>query len=355
METLVIGHITALRAIRAARRAYHAVPWEMVGRVEQRHAIEACVPRSGQVDYDELERLGAWAPDEETSPCVLVARRPTRGKNSGLTYKTVRKLPAGALMRVRAGLYVTSPAYTALLCSKGMSMAAVIVLLTELLGTYTMPPEAMGHVARNEAVPGRAARDNVVQAHYSCDPAVSMKELRAMARFAKSSAYATFRAAASYVLAGSASPGETIMAGMLYPPMRFGAFGLCSLPQGGMLLNHRIEFDAMAVHMASGVPYAICDAYIPAANVDVEYNGIGHEEDRYRAHDAKRNNGLKGMGITVLVINREQMRDIVALEALAQAIYKAAGIRFRYQFDGVRARQANWLNSLRKATGLPPI
>lgn len=106
--------------------------------------------------------------------------------------------------------------------------------------------------------------------------------------------------------------------------------------------------------MASGVPYAVCDAYIPAAHIDTEYNGIGHEEENRRIHDGQRNNGLKGMGVTVLVINRDQMRDIVALEAIARSIHKAAGGLLRYRYSGVRQRQTAWLNGLRAGSGLPP-
>ena len=106
--------------------------------------------------------------------------------------------------------------------------------------------------------------------------------------------------------------------------MRFGGFGCCSLPMGGLLLNYRIDFDTLAVNMSSGIPYAICDLYCPAAGVDNEYNGIGHELQNARIHDGNRNNGLKAMGIHVLVINRDQMKDLVALEAFAQTMHRLA-------------------------------
>ena len=69
--------------------------------------------------------------------------------------------------------------------------------------------------------------------------------------------------------------------------------------------------------------------YCPAAGVDNEYNGIGHELQNARIHDGSRNNGLKAMGIHVLVINRDQMKDLVALEAFAQTMHRLAGVRFR--------------------------
>lgn len=107
--------------------------------------------------------------------------------------------------------------------------------------------------------------------------------------------------------------------------------------------------------MSSGMPYAVADCFIPAANVDVEYNGTGHEELPARIHDGNRNNGLRCMGINVIVIQRDQMRDIQALEAIARTIYRFAHMRFRYQGKGHRAKQANLLNALRGAVGLKPV
>lgn len=136
--------------------------------------------------------------------------------------------------------------------------------------------------------------------------------------------------------------------------MRYGGFGCSALPKGGMLLNHRLDFNTQTVRMASGMPYAVLDADIPSAKTDLEYNGAGHEIQQARIHDGNRNNGIKGMDYKVLVINRNQMRDIVALEAMAKSIYHDAGVRFRYSIKAYRNRQAAWLNGLRNSIGLPP-
>lgn len=228
------------------------------------------------------------------------------------------------------------------------------MLLLELLGTYALPPEATLPISWGGVWPDDIERREVTQVAYRCEPVVTLKELQAMAASTKSNTHSVFRQAVKLAAAGSASPGESVMYGVLSAPMRYGGFGLGLLP-GGMLLNHRIDFEGGALHMASGVPYAVCDAYIPAAKSDIEYNGIGHEQTASRIHDGQRNNGLKGMGITVLVLNRDQMRDIVALEALAQSIYRAAGVQFRYRIKGVRLLQADWLNGLRRGIGLAPV
>ena len=355
MGTLVLSHIPSLRAIRAARRAYGLLPWNAIGRVEQRRALADCVPNVDQIDFGELDRLGAWEAAEGEPLHLLVKEAAARRRREPLDCRVFSgALPAGALMRVAPGVYAASPAFAALRYARGRSLGEVLALIMELLGTYALPPEATLPISWGGVWPDEQSDKAVEQVHYWCEPVVTLLELRALARWAKSSEDAVFREAVRIAAPGSASPAETVAYGMLGAPMRHGGFGCSALPRGGMLLNHRIEFDANAVHMASGMTHAICDAYIPAAKIDIEYNGIGHEEENVRIHDGQRNNGIKGMGVVVFVINRDQMRDIVALEAIAKAIYKAAGKQFRYTFKGYRKRQERLLKDLRKGVGLPP-
>lgn len=257
------------------------------------------------------------------------------------------------------------------------------MLLSELMGTYGLSEEATMTIAWGGVWPGKeegpalavpadatdptlaapadatdpalaapAADDKPAdQAHYRCDPAFTREDLDA---FAHISSGRVFAQAAAIALPDAASPMESVMAGMLGAPHRLGGFGLSAL-RGGMLLNHRINFNYDAVLMSSGMPYAICDAYIPAAKAEIEYNSIGHEEESARVHDGERNNGIRGMGIKVVVVNRGQMRDIRALEAIARSFHRAAGVRYRDVNDGQRVLQGAWLNSLRAAIGMDPV
>lgn len=374
--TTVISHLSALRAIRRARRAYSALSWDVVDDEQQAQALADCVPNKDAIDFAALAILDAWSEDDPNRLDLLVAGGNNRRPDERLLQYTITApLPEGAIMHIEADIYATSPAMTAMLCSKNESVAKTLMLLMELLETYSLPPEATYPIAYDDIWPksdgyaatgdldcrgGQSATDQqnetrYEQAHYKCEPATTIEELEAVARFAKSSSYASFRTAVKLARTGSASPAESLMFAVLGAPMRFGGFGCCSLPMGGLLLNYRIDFDTLAVNMSSGIPYAICDLYCPAAGVDNEYNGIGHELQNARIHDGNRNNGLKAMGIHVLVINRDQMKDLVALEAFAQTMHRLAGVRFRYRIKGYRKRQAAWLNALRAAIGLAPV
>ena len=354
MGALVISHHSALRAIRHARKVNGYLAWDSLGRAEQRRVLASCAPNADLIDRSVLQRWGIL--DDEDELHVLVPSGSARRRSDLLHCHVISMpLPADALMRLEPDLYCTSPAFTALLCSKGKTVPEVLPVLMELLGRYTLPPEATFPIAWGGVWPDDIQHDSIEQAHYGCDPAVDMRKLRAVARWTKSSADTAFRQAVGIVLPGSASPMESILAAVLGAPMRHGGFACAGLPKGGMLLNDRVDFDGRAVQMASGMPYAICDVRIPSAMIDIEYNGAGHEELSARVHDGQRNNGLKGMGYEVLVINRDQMRDISALESIAQYIYQRAGVRFRYQLSGYRARQVNLLSALRRETGLRPV
>lgn len=374
--TTVISHLSALRAIRRARRAYSALPWDVIDDEQQTQSLEGCVPNKDAIDFAALAILDAWSEDDSECLDLFVAGGNNRRPDGRLLQHTITApLPQGVIMHIEADIYATSPAMTAMLCSKNESVAKTLMLLMELLGTYSLPPEATCPIAYDDTwpkangfeamdgldcqgdqpTPEKQAETRYEQAHYKCEPATTIEELEAVARFAKSSSYASFRTAVKLARAGSASPAESLMFAVLGAPMRFGGFGCCRLPMGGLLLNYRVDFDTLAVNMSSGIPYAICDLYCPAAGVDNEYNGIGHELQNARIHDGNRNNGLKAMGIHVLVINRDQMKDLVAIEAFAQTMHRLAGVRFRYRIKGYRKRQAAWLNALRAGIGLAPV
>lgn len=257
-------------------------------------------------------------------------------------------------MRIEPNLYSASPAFAALQYARGRSLPQVLMLLLELIGTYSLPGEATFPIAWGGRWPDSIDDCEVEQAHYHCEAVLAPKELRAMAKQATSSSDAVFRAAARLAIPGAASPMEALLYAMLASGKHYGGFGCASLPRGGLLLNHRIDFTEEAQRISSGVPYAVCDVYCPAARSCVEYNGGYHESAAARIHDGNRNNGLRAMGIQVIIINREQMRDVAALEEVAKMLYQAAGVRFRYTFDGYRERQISLLNGLRQAIGLPP-
>lgn len=137
------------------------------------------------------------------------------------------------------------------------------------------------------------------------------------------------------------------MVSMFHMSFCYGGFNVSNL-----LLNHKIDFSHIA-RAASRMPYAICDAYVPDSQTTLEYNGSYHDQAAARIHDERRNAGLEAMGVTTLVINREQLRDIEALESIAKVLYRRAGKRYQNRTTGRYVKQINLLNELRAAFGWP--
>lgn len=182
-----------------------------------------------------------------------------------------RDLPAGSILEIERGLYCTSPAFTAYLYSRGRSVPEIATLLMELLGTYSLPHDATLSIARGETwssmdgirIPNSASAEThlsgldtsteidpeindvsdtslgapdgaathrthgnqqveIEQTHYSCEPAATIKQLRAIAKWTKSSRDHAFRRAVDLVAPNSASPAETIQYCMLGFPMQYG-------------------------------------------------------------------------------------------------------------------------------------
>lgn len=358
---IIVCGLSALRGIRRARRVGTLWSWIPLDAGEQRCVLASATGGKNVIDFDLLGLHGFWGADELEELELLVGSSSARRVAPRTRCRCYSgSLPPGSICRVAPGIYATSPAYTALQYSRNHDLAATTMLLFELMGTYGLHEDATMSIAwggywPEEGAPvGGLSAFGCDQATFHCERAAAPEAVELQARATSSSASRTFKQAAAIALPNSASPMESVMAAMMSAPHRVGGFALSSL-RGGVQLNHRIDFDHDAVLMASGMPYAICDLYVPAASSEMEYNGLGHEQEPARVHDGQRNNGLRAMGIKVIVINRDQMRDVAALEAIARSMHRDAGARYRDAGSGTRVRQAAWLNALRAGCGLRPV
>ena len=149
--TTVISHFSALRAIRRARRAYSALPWDSVDSEQQAQALASCIPNNDAIDFGALSILDAWNEDDSELLDLLVSDEDNRRPDKRLLQHILTApLPEGAIMHVEADIYATSPAVTAMLCSKNESVAKTLMLLMELLGTYSLPPGATYPIAYDD-------------------------------------------------------------------------------------------------------------------------------------------------------------------------------------------------------------
>lgn len=354
MDTVILSHRTAFRAIRAERRRRGSLTWEQLSPAASARVLEGAVANAGAIDREELVRAGALG-NESDEVHVLVGAASRRRTRPG-----IRSHVAGtrrswlSLLRIRRGLYCCSPLSVVVQLSRAHRVGEIAALMMELMGTYSLDAEATDRAWDSRAERGVSVEPEGPQLHLGCDPALDAGRLRRAATLLRGGGGARgFVRAAGFALPGAASPMETIMVAMLAAPKSLGGFGCGGLSRAGIKVNWRIDLTPEAAAIAK-MPYVICDAYIPAASSCFEYNGGYHTHERARLHDENRNAGLTAMGIEPIVINREQIRDVQALECIAKRVYLRAGKRYRQTVAGYRELQHDLLHGLRIGSGLPP-
>lgn len=341
--TIVVSHATALRALRSARVRYGMLPWREISPAEERRALERCVPNARNIDEAELVRLGCLDADQASaladSPIdLLTSRRHNARRTIGVNCHVItQEIPQGALRQLSTNVWATSPAFTAMLLASQLSLAQEIALIQELCGSFALNPDA------DASAPARHP------SYCEANPALSIRQLRRFTEKTNAKGARLCKAALEIALENARSPMESIAATMFHAPHRYGGFNIRD-----MRLNCRVDYSQNA-RTASGMPYAVCDAFIPAAQIALEYNGSYHDQHGARIHDEKRNAGLAAMGIQVVALNDEQMRNIEALEAVAHLIYRRSGRRYQNRAKGSAVKQIGLLNGLRTFYGLKSI
>ena len=110
--------------------------------------------------------LDAWSEDDSERLDLLVAGGNNRRPDGRLLQHSVTApLPAEAIMHIEADIYATSPAMTAMLCSRNEPVAKVLMLLMELLGSYSLPPEITYPIAHDDTWPKAGSSEAMASRH----------------------------------------------------------------------------------------------------------------------------------------------------------------------------------------------
>lgn len=125
-----------------------------------------------------------------------------------------------------------------------------------------------------------------------------------------------------YILEGSASPRESMLAIHLILPYRRGGFGL-PLP----MLNHRIGLNEYEKSLV-GKNELRLDLYWPSAKVAAEYDSdTWHLGRKVAAKDARRDDFLLYKGISKTKFTTDQFDNIVEFEKMVRILSKHLGKR----------------------------
>ncbi len=255
----------------------------------------------------QLEALGILPALDSGQPIghVLVPDHQSHGLSGGVArHQWKGALPKKSFYEIAPGVFVASPEFAFLqMCSRS-SMARLAYVACVLCSGYALSQE--GGVS--EAVP--LATTQGLQDYLLRN--ASREKLRGLR-------------ALSYIHGVSRSPMETRTALRLCLPRTEGGMGLppvelnASIPAGAIVegtadRQGRTRFDI--------------DLFWPQEKVGLEYNGAFHEGKAHRESDRRRQNALTANGVSLIIANREDLRDGGSLERVARQLSALLGIEF---------------------------
>lgn len=295
--TLILSHISALEFWRTETPATFPYADHMMNDAS-----------TGRLTAARVDGLRKWGSAFLSDPVHLLAdAADSRCRSIHATCHLLPpRLPSTSFFRVADDVLVCCPELCFVQMATIMTFPQLLELGFELCGTYSLPSESWKET-------------------FQRSPLVSLESLSQLID-AVGSLRGTFDAkrALLYVMEGSASPRETILALLLCLPLRLGGRGL---PQPE--LNHPISLPDRAQE-ATGKKSLRCDLYWPEARLAVEYDSDLHHTGGDRiADDATRRTVLANMGIEVVTVTRRQIAARSEFAAVVQLLSKRLGKRNR--------------------------
>lgn len=253
-----------------------------------------------------LGALIAAGVDETGLVTVVVPRGSKRVRRKALeTVEGEAVVPPSCYRRLTSSVCVASPEACFLLLARSRPLAVLAALGCELCGSYGVMRNGVGMFDR---VPLTTAS----------------RLMRFLEGASGSYAVSRAKAAARFVVDGSASPQETRLYLMLCLPRRTGGYGF-ERPVMNRLVRVR-PLDGRVV----GRRLCYCDLYWPRARFGIEYDSHRYHEG-YEAvdRDSKRRASLEASGVSVLSVTKGQVSNYYEMERIAKIVAKRLGVRAR--------------------------
>ena len=275
-------------------------------------------------------------------PVNLMVASPESRRKSTFVHPHVRmdSSTEWCFIEIDKDVSISSPAFCFFQMSGELSLIKLIELGYELCGSYTSPVikrnDLCDKINARFPVSGGDNRSTKIAQNdlYGLPQLTNIKELKAFtSRMKGENQYNWVSRALRYIVDGSASPMETILVMLLILPYKYGGYGLPA-PE----LNKRINTRKEATYRPGKV-YYICDLFWPKANLAVEYDSDAYHTGTYHiVKDSKRRLELTMLGIDVITVTGNQVRDIPSFERIAKLI--AQRLHKRLQYDNSKFLKA---------------
>ena len=276
----------------------------------------------------ELETIRHIVPQElapilastEEQPVHLFVADSRDMHGSGVTHHLCRvPLPPESFLQLCPRVLVPSwPLYYALRCRDMPCLSDRLLLGMELCGSYSHLIVGDQTTATFYRMPSRQEDGSLLTRYDS--PRIPMATTRQeLTTFLKQAhgvrgAHSALEAL-SYVLDGSSSPGESILALMATLPCKKGGYGFKELE-----LNPKVEVKAEQRHLTRTDSYHP-DGYLRYLMTDLEYESNEfHTSSTAIARDKARRNAIQALGIEVKDVTWEMLSHIESLDLLFEQL-----------------------------------
>ena len=271
----------------------------------EKHEICKINPPTDQPDLKMIESENAWG---LVLPLDILLGKASARSRSQIVRQHVftGQTPLGSFLCDTDGLIVSSPEFCFYQMASTLSIVELIELAFELCGSYSLPERLPLHKQEQEPAKGFCNRR----------PLTNLRKLKSYAsKMSGVQGYRKVQRALQHVVQGAASPMESKLTMLLTLPYRFGGYGFTA-PE----LNRCIEISRSAKVRASKKHY-YCDLFWPDHQLAVEYDSnLFHTGPTRIARDSKRRNSLISLGITVITVTNQQMRNSREFEKVARQI-----------------------------------
>lgn len=305
---------------RTALEIWRALPPGIARRLEQMHAEWLLDP---ETKAKAIRNPPAFMPFRLSLPMHIQTDDSHRSSSSK---KTVfhswgdNPVPPGSFFLLDCDSALASPELCLTQLAAHRDRTECLLAAAELFGTYRIGPG------------GRAIFDEPILSDRSSVESYlenlhSMKGRGTLGRLLR------------WIPENSASPRESILYYLLCLPSKMGGH---QLPAPEM--NHPIAFTGLASDL-TGHRHARCDLFWPSVGLAVEYDSF-ENHNLTRRQDMSRREALELMGVKMVTITREDLRDFQRFDMLVRAIRKHLGMRAARPGDVVVSKRMHLHDSL---------
>ena len=271
-----------------------------------------------------LDAARTYVPEGEPVH-VSIRDRASRGSHAFCYHIHRRSFPFGSFCALDESTYVASPELCFLQLAETLSLPSLAIVGMELCGTY----RCTGSASVDE---GSFAYE---PSTFQTAPLTSAAKIRRFIdRCGGERGVKAARSAMPFVLDGSASPMESIVAALMALPARLGGWGM-PVPK----LNYEIAIAKDASHRPFGTRRR-CDFFWPGCDVALEYDSRSfHAQQGAFVRDSVRRDELMHEGVRVLTMTPGQLFDFALFEGAMRSLGRALGVRVRTRVADAETRR----------------